>query len=104
MKKKSTDREVIRLLRATGDLELKKVADNFKAGKEFFLLSLKTLEAAEKVKLPKGIQIKDISFTTSTKKGEGILAASAWIIKVVSETAARVLGEPEPNVETTQTT
>lgn len=88
MAKKDTERRIrstIRTLRATGSPELIQVAQHYRKGLKFFLLSFKVLEAAIGVKLPAGIKISNIEFESSSKKGDEILLASKWIIKVVRE-------------------
>lgn len=84
---KETIKTTQKYLRSLNDPEMRIIANNLEKGFRLFLLSLKVIEATEKVKLPKGVRVSHVDFENTTKAAQGVMLACAWVQKAVEEGA-----------------
>ena len=78
-------RKIEKLLEMSGDPQLVIVAKNFKSGFNLVLKAFDAMELAQKISLPKGVAIKDISFENTSPAKEGTIIAANWILRILKE-------------------
>jgi hypothetical protein len=81
-------KEVRKILFDAGKTE---IAENLTEGFQLCLATIKIAKAAERIKLPKGVEISSYVFTNKTDDAAGIVRAANWIMNGAIEGAENLL-------------